>query len=211
MRKGLRILVVSFLVFGLAGVCLAEKIYLKSGRVFEGAIVENTEEYIKVQEKDVPLPLTYYRDQIERIEKSATPSVQAPEVKKPPVKAAEVKKPVEARESPAAGELSKVYQNYLEAVAKKSFDDLKKYMPAKDMADMERDAAALGGMDNIFQMIMMMSPKDLKNVTEAISGDTGELKGVAPGMFGGEAQVTISFGQEDGKWKITNISSSESN
>lgn len=71
--NGLQIglLFLSILCFG--GNVFSESITLKSGKVIEGKIIEDTEKYIKLDYMGVAL--TYWKDDIERIEK---PSETAP-------------------------------------------------------------------------------------------------------------------------------------
>lgn len=61
-----------FLVFLLVvtGVCSAETIKLKSGKVVEGKIVEQTADYIKI-DTGIGANLTYYKDDIEKIGSSS--------------------------------------------------------------------------------------------------------------------------------------------
>lgn len=49
----------------------AETIILKSGEKKEGEIVERTDRYIKIQISGVPIPITYFLDDIEDIESEA--------------------------------------------------------------------------------------------------------------------------------------------
>lgn len=51
----------------------ADKIYLKDGKEVEGKIIEETEDYVKIE---LNINLTYFADQIERIERDATISPQ---------------------------------------------------------------------------------------------------------------------------------------
>lgn len=50
-------------------VVYAEKIVFKDGSFIRGTILEQTEEYIKVNDQATGVPITYYSDEIESIEK----------------------------------------------------------------------------------------------------------------------------------------------
>jgi tetratricopeptide (TPR) repeat protein len=64
MSKGLAL--IFFFCFCIVGLSFAETIYLKSGKVAEGKIIEKTDKYVKVDFYGVEL--TYWIDDIERIE-----------------------------------------------------------------------------------------------------------------------------------------------
>jgi hypothetical protein len=63
--------IVAFLFLSVS-LCFADSIYLKSGRVVEGTIVERTAEQIKINANG--MSLTYYADEVDRIEGSSQPS-----------------------------------------------------------------------------------------------------------------------------------------
>lgn len=60
--------IILFLLFTNLFSASAETIILKSGQEIRGEIVEKTGQYIKIKIKDIPFPLTYYLDEIEKIE-----------------------------------------------------------------------------------------------------------------------------------------------
>jgi len=59
-------------LFFIASICRAETIYLKSGRVVKGDIVEKTADQIKINANGITL--TYYADEVDRVEGPSTAS-----------------------------------------------------------------------------------------------------------------------------------------
>ena len=70
------ILIFTFL-FLIASVCSAETIYLKNGRAIKGKIVEKKEGQVKIDANG--MMLTYYVDEIDRIEGEVTSQLAAPQ------------------------------------------------------------------------------------------------------------------------------------
>jgi len=68
MERKVFILVLSLLF--ISSLAFAETIHLKSGKTYEGKIVERTDEYIKI-DIGVGFPITYFLDEIERIDKTS--------------------------------------------------------------------------------------------------------------------------------------------
>lgn len=84
-------------LFLLTGICSAETIYLKNGKKIQGQITEKDARKIKVNISGIAM--TYYLDEIERIEQAAP----APTETKPPAKPIEILRPVSSTPSmPAA-------------------------------------------------------------------------------------------------------------
>ena len=63
-----KIFVLIFVLFFISSLAFAESIVLKSGKTVEGKIVERTDKYIKLEMKDIGVPLTYFFVDIESID-----------------------------------------------------------------------------------------------------------------------------------------------
>ena len=68
-----------FCVLICCSLCFSETLYLKNGKVLEGQIVEQNDTEVKI--KTLGLTLTYYRDEIEKIESATEPLPAAYESK----------------------------------------------------------------------------------------------------------------------------------
>ena len=45
-----------------SSLCYADKITLPNGKVLEGEVIEETDEYMVVKQDGVSIPMTYYKD-----------------------------------------------------------------------------------------------------------------------------------------------------
>jgi len=105
----------------------------------------------------------------------------------------------------AKGQLEKIYRDYLNALDNRSMEDMRKYMLVEYAEEIEAMAAGLGSMNNAFSMLSTTSPRNLENIEEWIKGDEAVLSATSPAAFAGEAKSTITFGKEDGAWKIKKV------
>ena len=74
-KKRLMIIVIAAAGFYFSGFTAAETVVLKSGKIIEGKILENTDDYIKIDYFGVPL--TYYLDDVESIKEDEQGSLPA--------------------------------------------------------------------------------------------------------------------------------------
>lgn len=65
MKSMLKSFILILVALTVPNLAFSDTIYLRSGRVIQGSIIEKTQDYIRVDVQGVPL--TYYRDDIERI------------------------------------------------------------------------------------------------------------------------------------------------
>lgn len=71
-KMGIKVIFIWIILFCFIGVSSADTIYLKNGNTVKGKIVEKTDTYVKINFADVTL--TYWLDEIERIETDTTDS-----------------------------------------------------------------------------------------------------------------------------------------
>jgi len=69
-----KLILFTLIIFSSA-VCLADTIYLKSGKTRQGRIIEKTKDYIKIDYYG--MPITFFMDEIEKIEESESVSEPA--------------------------------------------------------------------------------------------------------------------------------------
>lgn len=72
-----RILTIFISLMSIPSICLADTVYLKSGRTVTGNIIERSDKQIKVDTNGITL--TYYMDEVDRVESSSG----SPEAAKP--------------------------------------------------------------------------------------------------------------------------------
>ena len=144
-------LILLFILLAVASQASAATLYLKSGKKVEGQITEENDKYIKMDFSGASL--TFYRDEIDKIENGS---------------------------SLAKGQLEEVYKYCLDAFGRKSLEDVKKCMLKQSMDEvpsehqgqfMESIAATLPKNLKNVEEIIEGDKGTLKAVTQGLSGD----------------------------------------
>jgi len=201
MKKNVVRLIVFLSILTITNFVFAETVYLKSGETIKGDMIEETNEYVKIDFQGIPL--TYYKDDIVRIEGGAGSSTQHIDSNEDSG-GKTTSTPAQGYTS-AKGQLEGVYMQYLNAIEKKSTEELKKYMLQKNVEDMEAMAESMDDSSEMFEMMSMMSPKNLKDSKEVIEENGGRLTAVGPDPFGNDFEVVITFKKENGVWKVNEV------
>ena len=162
--------------------CLGNVLTLKSGKKVEGQIIEKTDEYIKIDFSGIPL--TYYMDQIENIGPSRSKLKDALD------------------ENSTGAKLIKIYNSHLEAIYRGNWPEIKKFLSAGRIRELEQISHQTGGLMGILRILRDISPRNIKNIKENISFDRVTLTGIGQNINGELVETSINFTNKYGQWKI---------
>ncbi len=174
MRK---VMLAYFLFFVFSTLSFADTVTLKSGRVVEGRILENTGDYVKVDMQGIEL--TYWAKDIESVQESP---------KEPPAPTEAVSITPDRR----------AYMAYMSALQQKDWEKMKKYMTKANIERTQGPDGTTPDLDSVMQFsrgnyrIGKEYNRTETSVALAIIGDTPN----------GKAREKVYLVVEDGKWKI---------
>lgn len=187
--------------FGAPDQALADKLYFNSGRVVDGKIVEKKDDRIRFETSGVTL--TYFRDEIERIEESASEpppetlpqkstSQQTDNQKKPDF---QQKPPLDTQKFQTP---EQVYRAYLQALEHADWNSIKPYISRENIKAVE----AGGNVGEAVLMLRDLRVRDLEVIDVIMANDQATLIAYGTTLFG-QAEGIVEMISENGEWKIS--------
>jgi len=168
------LLFILLLIIFISSDCFADTLYLNSGRIVKGTILEETDAHIKMDV--VGVPVTFFRSEIERIEKKDT---------------FQIKK----------GSASERYLMYLETLNSASdITDIEDFVISEKFLEMQKVATDIN-YARLLGAIPFLTPssEEINSLQEESDGQVAVLNILARGRT---VEGTVKMVKEDGLWKI---------